>query len=73
MTTWHCLPCGWQYDEEKGDPEMEIAPGTLFEQLPDHWSCPQCCMGKYGFVTTEQKEELRKKDEEVIELSGSAW
>ena len=30
-----CQICGWEYDEDLGDPENGIAPGTLFEELPD--------------------------------------
>ena len=29
-----CQICGWEYDEELGDPENGIAPGTLFDELP---------------------------------------
>lgn len=28
------------YDEEKGDPDSGIAPGTKFEDLTDNW-CPK--------------------------------
>ena len=30
-----CEACGWVYDEEVGAPELDIAPGTKFEDLPD--------------------------------------
>ena len=29
-----CDVCGWVYDEEVGDIENGIAPGTKFEDLP---------------------------------------
>ena len=25
---WECIVCGWIYDEEKGNPEEGIEPGT---------------------------------------------
>ena len=36
--------------EEKGDEDGEIAPGTLFEQLPAEWVCPECAETKDQFV-----------------------
>ena len=29
-----CDVCGWEYDEELGDPDNGIEPGTSFEDLP---------------------------------------
>lgn len=40
-----CDACGWVYDEELGDPENGIAPGTKFEDLPDDFACPLCGVG----------------------------
>lgn len=44
-----CDACGWEYDEELGDKELGIAPGTKFEDLPDSFECPLCGMGKDSF------------------------
>ncbi len=44
-----CDACGWVYDEELGDPENGIAPGTKFEDLPDDFACPLCGVGKDMF------------------------
>ena len=41
-----CEVCSWVYDEEVGDPEQGIAPGTKFEDLPDDFVCPLCMVGK---------------------------
>ena len=30
-----CDACGWIYDEELGDPENGIEPGTAFDDLPE--------------------------------------
>lgn len=49
MTKWRCIPCGWIYDPEKGDPDGGIAPGTPWEDVPDGWRCPVCAAGKEQF------------------------
>lgn len=48
-TKYTCMPCGWTYDPEMGDPENGIAPGTSFDELPDDWTCPVCGVGKQLF------------------------
>lgn len=45
-----CEACGWVYDEELGDPENGIAPGTKFEDLPEDFACPLCGVGKDMFA-----------------------
>lgn len=45
-----CEVCGWIYDEEAGCPEMDITPGTKFEDLPDDFFCPLCHVGKEMFA-----------------------
>lgn len=44
-----CDVCGWEYDEEKGAPELGIALGTKFEALPEDFECPLCGVGKEQF------------------------
>jgi rubredoxin-NAD+ reductase len=46
MKTWMCLICGFVYDEAKGDPDSGIEPGTLWEDVPLSWRCPDCGAGK---------------------------
>ena len=45
-----CEVCGWEYDEEAGAPELGVAPGTKFEDLPDDFECPLCAVGKEHFA-----------------------
>ena len=45
-----CGGCGYEYVPELGDEDGEIAPGTLFEQLPAEWVCPECAETKDQFV-----------------------
>jgi rubredoxin-NAD+ reductase len=44
-----CDACGWTYDEAIGDEELNIAPGTKFQDLPDDFECPLCGVGKDMF------------------------
>ncbi len=44
-----CKMCGWVYDEEQGNPEHGIAPGTAFADLPEDFVCPVCFVGKEDF------------------------
>lgn len=46
---WRCIPCGYIYDEDIGDPDSGIAPGTRFEDIPDTWRCPVCGVTKDDF------------------------
>ena len=48
-----CDVCGWEYDEENGYPEVGIAPGTKWEDIPDDFECPLCFVGKDQFSVAE--------------------
>lgn len=50
---WVCNICGYEYDEEQGDPDNGIEPGTKFEDLPDDFVCPLCGVGKEDFSEVE--------------------
>ena len=53
MKKYICDVCGWIYDPEVGDPDSGLAPGTLFEDIPDDWECPECGVGKEDFSVVE--------------------
>jgi rubredoxin len=42
MRRFRCRFCSHIYDERFGEPDSGIAPGTLFESIPDSWVCPEC-------------------------------
>lgn len=44
-----CVVCGFIYDEELGCPEDGIPPGTLWENVPETWQCPDCGATKDDF------------------------
>lgn len=51
-TAWKkyiCRACGLIYDEQEGDPDSGLAPGTRFEDIPDDWECPLCGVVKADF------------------------
>jgi rubredoxin/flavin reductase (DIM6/NTAB) family NADH-FMN oxidoreductase RutF len=50
---YQCTICGFIYDPEEGDPDSGIAPGTVFEDIPDDWYCPICGVSKKDFVMIE--------------------
>ncbi|MCH5265775.1 MAG: acyl-CoA dehydrogenase family protein [Lachnospiraceae bacterium] len=45
-----CGGCGYEYIPENGDEDAEIAPGTLFKDLPEEWVCPECGENKEQFI-----------------------
>ncbi|MCB2356882.1 acyl-CoA dehydrogenase family protein [Clostridium estertheticum] len=53
IPTWKhyvCNGCGYEYDPGVGDDEGEVTPGTLFENIPNEWTCPACGEEKDMFI-----------------------
>ena len=46
-------PCGSVYDPALGDPDNGVAPGTVWEDVPEDWVCPICGLGKDAFYPAE--------------------
>lgn len=53
MRKFICVICGFVYDEALGLPQEGISPGTLFDDLPPNWSCPDCGARKTDFELME--------------------
>jgi rubredoxin len=53
MKTYICIVCGFVYDETTGRPEDGIAAGTLWKDVSDSWSCPECGVAKTDFELIE--------------------
>ncbi len=49
-TIMECGVCWWVYDPNKGDEVWQVAPGTAFNALPDHWRCPNCDAEQHQFM-----------------------
>lgn len=50
MDKYICGVCGYVYDPEEGDINVDIEPGTSFINLPDEWECPKCNVDKDEFT-----------------------
>ena len=50
---WHCELCGFTYNESHGLAAEGFAPGTLWADVPESWSCPDCGQAKGDFVQLE--------------------
>lgn len=48
-----CVICGFIYNEAEGWPDDGIAAGTLWEDVPENWFCPDCGAGKEDFEMVE--------------------
>ena len=44
-----CDLCGYVYDEDEGEIDNGIEPGTAWEDLPEDYECPLCGAGKEQF------------------------
>ncbi|MBN0986012.1 rubredoxin [Amphritea pacifica] len=52
-TSLECKICWYVYDPGNGDDIWQIAPGTPFSQLPEHWRCPICDGDKNQFMVLD--------------------
>jgi len=60
-----CSYCNiYVYDEEEGDIETRLDPGTKLDEIPDSWLCPVCGM---------PKEYLKEVREDVFSLKRNAY
>ena len=60
-----CTYCNiYAYDDEKGDPETKIEPGTKVDDFPDSWLCPVCGM---------PKEYLQEVRDDIFSLKITAY
>jgi rubredoxin len=53
MEKWRCTICGYVYDPDKGDPDNGVEPGTVFDELPEDWVCPECGAPRDQFERVE--------------------
>ena len=51
-----CPLCGYVYDEQEGDPDNGIEPGTRWEDIPEDFECPLCGAGKEEFEEEPDEE-----------------
>ena len=53
MKRYQCTLCGYIYEEEKGDPDNGVVPGTVWDDVPEDWTCPDCGAPKEEFEPME--------------------
>jgi len=56
MKKYHCLCCGFVFNEATGDLESGIIPATLWQELPINWHCPGCKAIKDDFESMDDAE-----------------
>lgn len=49
MVKYVCTVCGFVYDESEGAPDVGVAPGTKWADVPEDFVCPLCGVGKDMF------------------------
>lgn len=60
-----CTYCNiYAYDDEKGDPETDLKPGTTLDEFPESWLCPVCGM---------PKEYLQKVSDEIFDIKMTTY
>ena len=65
MKKWQCIVCGFIYDEAEGLEEEDIAPGTLWDDIPEDWVCPECGVGKADFEVNWNELGMFRTAEEL--------
>lgn len=51
MAKYMCILCGFVYDESLG--HEDIPAGTLWQDVPEDWTCPDCGAMKSEFEMIE--------------------
>ncbi|WP_455539170.1 rubredoxin [Terrisporobacter sp.] len=54
MMKYVCTVCGYIYDEAEGCPEGDVAPGTVWADVPEDFECPLCGVGKDDFELVQE-------------------
>lgn len=72
MKQYVCTICGFVYDEAAGIPDSDIAPGTLWADVPSDWLCPLCGAAKQDFAEKKAEDKTAgspaEKVREAVEM-----
>ena len=49
-TRMECRVCWYVYDPAAGDSVWQVPPDTPWNELPSHWTCPNCSATRDGFL-----------------------
>lgn len=58
-----CSVCGFVFDEDEGDIENDIEPGTPWDEVPEDYVCPMCGVGKEYFEPEDELDYSMDDDE----------
>ncbi|MBP7846950.1 MAG: rubredoxin [Burkholderiales bacterium] len=53
LKQYMCEKCGFVYSENEGYVKDGILPGTIWENVPQSWFCPECGVQKEEFFLIE--------------------
>ena len=53
MKKYVCTLCVYIYDEEAGEPDEGVEPGTTWDEVPEDFVCPLCGADKSVFEEEE--------------------
>jgi [NiFe] hydrogenase assembly HybE family chaperone len=67
-TRLECGVCWHVYDPAIGDDVWQVAPGTPFAALPDHWRCPICDARQDQFILLDGPSELDARVAALIDV-----
>lgn len=67
MAKYVCELCGYVYDEEAGDPDNDIDPGTLWDELDDDFVCPVCGEAKEDFEELEDEDDSDSSFDDTLD------
>ncbi len=75
--TWRCSVCGYEYNEDAGEPATTTPPGTRFADLTGDWRCPVCGSKKSAFFMVRKDEIAHAVAEttvsDVLVAEMNAW
>ncbi|MCL2631487.1 MAG: rubredoxin [Coriobacteriia bacterium] len=58
MQKYRCSICGFVYDEARGIPDRDVAPGTLWADIAEDFACPICRAAKRMFQPVQDSQTL---------------
>lgn len=68
MKKYVCSICNYVYDQAKGVPDGQVAPGTKWDDLEDDWICPICGASKSEFFEEGQDETDLQPNQPILTI-----
>jgi [NiFe] hydrogenase assembly HybE family chaperone len=71
-TRLECGICWHVYDPAEGDDYWQIAAGTPFSRLPEHWRCPVCDAEKHKFMVLMPEAPVTPEEKQAVTAAMQA-